>query len=262
MVLCVTLLRIPSDPFFAYRRLSTIQLAANLALMQNLIKSSDAIGPLWSLPWEVQMYTALPFLFLVSRRGNIISLAAVALATVAANIFGIVVGIRGTRILDYAPCFMGGVLAYMLIRRTPPKLPAWLWPCTLAVMGVLLIVSPQALAKRRIYWGYWATCAILGALIPVFKDLSPSWLTRTAHRIAQYSYGIYLFHVPAMWLAFDYLRGMGAPLSMVVFVGATVGLSVTAYHLIEHPLIELGRQITAVGVRVQRVAPALQPGCV
>jgi len=38
---------------------------ANFALLQNLPRDHSVLGPLWSLPWEVQMYLILPFLFLL-----------------------------------------------------------------------------------------------------------------------------------------------------------------------------------------------------
>ena len=42
-----------------------------------------------------------------------------------------------------------------------------------------------------------------------------------AHLIARYSYGIYLFDVPALWLVCDHLRWLGKPQATVVFVGTT-----------------------------------------
>jgi peptidoglycan/LPS O-acetylase OafA/YrhL len=45
-----------------------IELVSNLLLIQNLTNSNSIVGPLWSLPLEIQMYLFLPFIFLWKKR--------------------------------------------------------------------------------------------------------------------------------------------------------------------------------------------------
>jgi len=47
--------------------ISTGRILSNLFLVQNLIKPGSIVNVLWSLPYEVQMYIFLPFLFLWIR---------------------------------------------------------------------------------------------------------------------------------------------------------------------------------------------------
>ena len=49
------------------------ELISNLLLVQNLTGSASIVGPLWSLPYEIQMYVVLPLLFLWKRR-SVVSL--------------------------------------------------------------------------------------------------------------------------------------------------------------------------------------------
>ncbi len=69
-VLAVTCLHIPVDPFCPFQHPSGVELLSNLGLIQNLTRARSLVGPLWSLPWEVQMYFALPFVFLLVSRGT------------------------------------------------------------------------------------------------------------------------------------------------------------------------------------------------
>jgi peptidoglycan/LPS O-acetylase OafA/YrhL len=86
-------------------------------------------------------------------------------------------------------------------------------------------------------------CGILGLAIPAVVELRKSVLTRVAHTIATYSYGIYLLHPIALWFGFAVLRDQ-APAVRVLGIAAALTLGcLAAYHLIEKPGIKLGRSI-------------------
>src|ERR1700716_2264357 len=72
VVLCVVALAIPvgfpGDHFYAPNRQSW-NVLLNLLLVQNFRGGISVLAPLWSLPYEMQMYLLLPGLFyLISRR--------------------------------------------------------------------------------------------------------------------------------------------------------------------------------------------------
>jgi peptidoglycan/LPS O-acetylase OafA/YrhL len=87
-------------------------------------------------------------------------------------------------------------------------------------------------------------CSTLGIAIPQFRDLRESWLTKTTHCIAKYSYGIYLVHVPVIWLAFDRLHALPALASASIFLIGVPMLAFAAYHLIEAPMIGVGKRFS------------------
>jgi peptidoglycan/LPS O-acetylase OafA/YrhL len=62
--------------------------------------------------------------------------------------------------------------------------------------------------------------------------------------IAKYSYGIYLTHVAAIWVAFVALRAMPLAVRWLTFVVLAAGLPLIAYHMIERPMIGLGIRIS------------------
>jgi peptidoglycan/LPS O-acetylase OafA/YrhL len=250
-VLGVMLFNIPYNPFEAFHKMSLLKLWSNLVLIQNITRTGDAIGPLWSLPWEVQMYLLLPLVFLALRAGRLRAVAAALLCLAIVDAAGVGAGYRVFRILDYVPCFAGGILAYFFVgaARTQgasrARVSAFLWPLALLLLVATYATSGFAWPVRRVFYPDWVVCAILGFLIPRFRDLPVNILSVVTHFIAKYSYGIYLFHLPAIWLAFDHLRGIGVVASVMVCIATTVLLSVGAYHLVEEPMIRLGKRLAA-----------------
>ena len=172
-------------------------LLANLTLTQNLTGAQDAIGPLWSLPLEVQMYALLPFCFLVALSG-----------------------VRAVVRL------VGIAIALWLIQRTNPHL----WRANVLAFGPVFLLGVLCYA-------WLGTHRI--------ADLAVSWITRAAAVIAEYSYGIYLLHVPALGVAFVWGKHFPVVAQWGAFAALLVGLPFAAYHGIEQPGIALGSRLAA-----------------
>jgi peptidoglycan/LPS O-acetylase OafA/YrhL len=215
---------------------------ANLLLVQNLTGSESVIAPLWSLPYELQMYLVLPALFLFVRWRS--SLWPVAVLWIVAVVVGrLYTHSHFEAVYDmplYVPCFLAGVFAYQR-QRSAPNAPQWSfawWPFAILVVSFVYWAHPTVLMS------WWASLAI-GWLVPSFAPW-PEGVWRSALRvIARYSYGIYLVHFACLWVAF----GVWAPLPLawqiVSYVGLTGLLSVVAYHAVEAPLIEVGRRVAS-----------------
>jgi peptidoglycan/LPS O-acetylase OafA/YrhL len=231
----VTVLRIPSNPAREYASLGAFNLLSNFALTMNLTHSPMALAPLWSLPIEVQMYVLLPLLFLIARSsraaGKLLLLWAVLVPIAWFQPF-----MTGPHnVLRFAPCFVPGIIAYVLLDKMTPKLPWFCWP----VFILAVYAGYQLLDKRG---NGWLECLVLGLGIPLFKEVPTPLVRAAAGAIAKYSYGIYLFHLIAIYYCFEW---MIAPVwvQIVASLVLTAIAAAASYHLLEKPLIEYGRRL-------------------
>lgn len=218
---------------FDWVSVSKLGLVSNLLLAQNLINSPSVLGPLWSLPLEMQMYVFLPLLFLFARR--IRSLGPLLLlwsGTVALGLFHAHFG-HLPDLVHYVPCFLPGVIAYKLGEKPLLRLPFVFWPVFLTVVATLLICIP------RIETG-WGVCLLIGLAIPHFAILSANWLRKTVHWVAKYSYGIYLAHYFCLWIAFVKFGRMPWAVQWVICLALLIALPMGLYHLLEEPMIAQG----------------------
>lgn len=221
------------------------QFAANLTLTMNLFYVPVMWGGHWTLPLEVQMYVVLPALFLGLRHR---SWRVVAAAWVAAVVLGVLQPSVRLNLLEYAPCFMAGVLAWRLARSTTPQWSGVWWPLVFfATWWIWLGMADRTDAR---VWYRWAFCLSLGLAIPCFRDLTYTPLTRAAAWIAKYSYGIYLSHLSVFWFAFTFDSWMRWP----ILIALSVLVPVAVFHLIEDPMIRVGQGI-ARRQRQPRVLP-------
>lgn len=244
-VLAVALLHIPREPDVLFEWIGAKQLVSNLTLTQNLTGALSLPAPLWSLPWEVQMYLVLPLLFFVFRKRSMWW----GLGLWAAAVLGAHEPIH-IAILKFSPCFLGGLIAYQALKGGMPRLfPAQLWPAALVAVSAFHAVCWRTHEQDL---GGYVSCLMLGLSIPLFREMPASWFTRVGHTVAKYSYGIYLAHTPTIWFAFFRLAHAPAALRWSVFIALTAGLPVALYHLLEAPLINMGRRL-AEGLRPRPV---------
>jgi peptidoglycan/LPS O-acetylase OafA/YrhL len=218
---------------------------SNLLLTQNLTYSPSVLAPMWSLPYEMQMYVALPFLFVLMHRASIgaVALGGWVAAVLAALVQPLVPGFTRLDVAQFGPCFLAGVVAYAGLLRVSPRLPSWSWPVILLslVAAYLAVALNSAVMHPR--WLGWIYCALVGLLIPCFHQISSPALVVTSHLLAKYSYGIYLFHLVALWIAFGVLPVMSVWQSAAVAALLCMLLAIGAHHLIEKPFINLGGRV-------------------
>lgn len=215
-----------------------VSAASNLLLVQNLTQSKSIVNVLWSLPFELQMYAFLPFLFLwVWRRSAHAKrmawlLLALWIVTIPAALAQPHIPHLGRlSILVFLPCFLPGVLAYTLPHR--PRIPSAVWPVFIFVLVTLYAARPEISTG-------WVLCLLLGAMIPHFQEIQAAGLRWISNRIATYSYGIYLSHQFAIWFALGVLSPYPLVLRIFVLTVLLVALPVALYHAVEKPMIGVG----------------------
>jgi peptidoglycan/LPS O-acetylase OafA/YrhL len=207
-------------------------LASNLLLVQNITGHRAYPSPLWTLPYEVQMYLVLPLLYGVTAMDQ--PVAKVALLWCA----GVLVAALGPSPLVYLPCFLPGVLAFTL-RDRPKFLGPWALLAVIALgAAVIPVLVTQGVPEVPMFW---AACLVLGVVIPHCREIPAGRIAAVAGVVATYSYGVYITHVYAMSMAFPDLKA--GPAEWASCAVLLVALSWVAYRLIEQPGIRLGQRL-------------------
>jgi len=217
---------------------------SNLFLVQNLMKPGSIINVLWSLPFEIQMYVFLPFLFMWVRgkrtsvwRLCILWVACVLLAIARGRLLAVVGpnGLTGRlSLLEYVPNFLPGIIAFTLVHT--PRIKSYLWPPFILLLVAAYAIRPGAAMG-------WALCLLLGFAIPFFGEIRTGWLRLISNRIATYSYGIYLSHQFCIWLISDPLGSFPLWSRISVLIGLLIGVPIVLYHGIEKPMIKVGADL-------------------
>jgi peptidoglycan/LPS O-acetylase OafA/YrhL len=228
--------------------------AANLVLIQNIMRSfPSVVGPLWSLPWEVQMYLVLPLFFAGLQRFN--GLIPVFVVWLGSAILAIAATQpplpRMFHAAVFPPMFIGGMVAYKLLERRTAEphrrlFPAWTWPLFVLVLFILKdrLTGPYDFESPAGAGVNAGICLLLAVAIPAFSEFSAAWIVFPVKQIAKYPYGIYLLHVPTLIFVMRYLPRMPLALTVLAFLSLTALLSFAVFHAIENPHIQMGRRLT------------------
>ena len=238
-VLLVPLFRVPKFPGEAYVWLGWPAYFSNLAITQNLTHSRVVLAPLWTLPVEVQMYGFLPFLYLGLRKGRYRSFLFWIISAVASLAIPLIFQGR-LNVLLYGPCFVAGIVAYDLSQVLRPRIPAWLWPVTLALtVGVWKMFDGNGDFLAEVHRA-WIFALVLGVLVVQFREITFAPVARAVHLVAKYSYGIYVSHVAVFWFAVSRMGHFPVGLRLLAGAVLSVLVPVALYRLVEHPCIRLG----------------------
>ncbi|HEY3267276.1 MAG TPA: acyltransferase [Armatimonadota bacterium] len=213
-------------------------LLSNLALVQNLTKSISIVGPLWSLPIELQMYLLLPALFAFVTRVR--SLGPLVALWVCSVVVALAIPLVENRldVFRYSPCFLAGVIAFRMSASVDRRWPFAFLP-TLLACSILVFTAHYHSGRLLTLKGAFI-CLAIGLVLPRLRPLANPIVCRVAHAIAKYSYGIYLTHCIALWLGAMCLAKSPAYLQWSVFTCVACATPVALYYAVERPGIRLG----------------------
>jgi peptidoglycan/LPS O-acetylase OafA/YrhL len=271
-ILIVVLFSIPETSWMTFERPSTHEVVLNLLLTGNLTQTRALSGPLWSLPYELQMYVLLPLLFLIVRRNWSSKMRwSLWLAAVAGGLLQVIMlvyktgGAQRGSLLEFGPCFLAGVFAYCRSRDIGRKrLPPWLWPVSLSIFLIAYAniwytdahITGNTILRNRI--ADWSICLLAALLVSSCAESGWLALNRISHLIAKYSYGLYLGQVPVLWLVFIRFHAAPAWAKWMSFIILIVFVPVVSFHIVEEPFIRIGARLSA-RFRERRTATSLLP---
>ena len=251
---------------------------SNIFLIQNVTHSGSVLAVLWSLPFEIQMYAILPLLFIFMRRSQSLRMAyliwAVGVGIASLEYIARSGGDMDFILTRYVPCFLAGVIAWRAMRSKNKNLPGWLWIVVLIALvasyrlaDVIRVYGPASLgvlhaglrSDHRIWWPQyldlvrdWVFAGVTGLAIPHFAQIGSRGINLISKTVARYSYGIYICHIPILWLCFSRFHIRSATVSIAVSVVLTGIMSFVLYHWLEEPAIRLGKRTATRFVRNQR----------
>jgi peptidoglycan/LPS O-acetylase OafA/YrhL len=179
----------------------------NILLIQNFTIEKDILSPLWSLPYEFQMYFLLPIIFVyitnTKRKWKAIFLFFILLLlffVMKSKVDSVNEILHYFQIPDYAKwglCFIPGVVAYYAKKDFKVKTISFKYIWT--VVGLILF-------SRMFNYSFMIqvlSAILVGFTLVMFnEDFSPK-LKKYSSIISQYSYGIYLTHMLAIYLGFE-----------------------------------------------------------
>lgn len=240
VILAVVLFRAPvagtPAEFFAYGHPHIKDVLVSMALMQNFTPTRPILGVLWTLPYEVQMYLLLPFLYFFLRRNYSLWPLLLLWSFIILETRGL--PSEGHNFAVAMGYFLPGAMAYVGFGKWRPRLPGALLPAYLLALWAVFLYHMD-------FHKGWYFCLIVGLTLPFFRSIKSNWLIAPSRIIARYSYGVYLTHPFALAIGLYLLRGHSVPVRCLGVLVPLVVLPVAAYHLIEHPMIRLGSRLAA-----------------
>jgi peptidoglycan/LPS O-acetylase OafA/YrhL len=249
----------------AFTHPSARALVANITMAQRFVGEPDILRVYWTLAVELMFYASCVALFFAGKLDNPAFIRILLVGLLCTSACGAVLKLAGHRspypgdLIHLGLMFYGQLFRLTIIEKRLSQI-------TIAAITLLLLITcylytiafhgPQTEPSRllnaaNLFNAYICALATFAVGTSVWKLRSKL----TAY-LGTTSYSAYLFHPLSLAFAISVAPPTGAMAQgitlLVGFIVTTVLASICGYHLIERPMIELGR-------RVERSIAARQP---
>ncbi|MEU3341579.1 acyltransferase [Streptomyces sp. NPDC006668] len=206
-------------------------------LGQDVFTAPTPNGAFWSIAVEAELYLLFPALLLIRRRwGAMLLLASVTLPVIARGLLAPHANpTEGLNWLtpDLAPVFVAGVVTAGIVTASERirGLP-WHWLSALAALPPLALIVTQG-SVWTMHHSYWMDLAVVPAMALLLAALTtghPTPLlrllaTRPIRALGDFSYSLYLIHLPIVMVVIRKLAPHFVPSGVPTFL-LTLALSV------------------------------------
>jgi peptidoglycan/LPS O-acetylase OafA/YrhL len=215
---------------------------SNILLIQNITKTISLPEPLWSLPYELQFYIFLPFIFFFIKKKNIQFNGILMIwISIIILIFILYFFNQNYHYIKFWPCFFSGIISYVLWNNKKNISFNYLLFYLLFVIIIYPILTTLGL-KQTI--AAWPICLCLGIIIANCKPITNEIIKKFSRILAKYSYSVYLIHQPIIDFSVKKILFFeNIYISIIIAFIFTALISFILYNLIEKKFVNIGKKI-------------------